>query len=70
MRRELATAQGVPAYVIFSDATLLEMAEQRPRTEDELLQVSGVGPKKLAAYGQRFLEALGAPPDGEAVEPE
>jgi ATP-dependent DNA helicase RecQ len=58
LRKELATAQHVPAYVIFSDATLLEMVVQRPRNEDELLAVSGVGPKKLAAYGQAFLRAL------------
>jgi ATP-dependent DNA helicase RecQ len=58
LRKELASTQHVPAYVIFSDATLLEMVAQRPRNEDELLAVSGVGPKKLAAYGQQFLRAL------------
>jgi ATP-dependent DNA helicase RecQ len=58
LRKELATAQRVPAYVIFSDATLLEMAARRPRDEDELLAVSGVGPKKLAAYGSQFLRVL------------
>ncbi|MBN1612460.1 MAG: HRDC domain-containing protein [Polyangiaceae bacterium] len=58
LRKELATLQHVPAYVIFSDATLLEMAAQRPRNEEELLAISGVGPKKLAAYGQPFLRVL------------
>ncbi len=58
LRRELADARGVPAYVIFSDATLLKMVERRPRKGAELLKVSGVGPKKLAAYGEAFLALL------------
>jgi len=60
LRKAIADARNVPAYVVFSDATLLEMAERRPRTEAELLDVSGVGPKKLAAYGNAFLELLRA----------
>jgi len=60
LRRELASAQGVPAYVIFSDATLLEMSERQPCNEGELLEINGVGPKKLAAYGSRFLQELRA----------
>jgi ATP-dependent DNA helicase RecQ len=60
LRRELATERGVPAYVIFSDATLAEMAARRPRTAPELLGVSGVGPAKLERYGDRFLEVLRA----------
>ncbi len=60
LRRELATGRGVPAYVIFSDATLMKMVEQRPRSMAALLGVSGVGPKKLAAYGEAFLAALRA----------
>ncbi|MCB2222787.1 MAG: ATP-dependent DNA helicase [Actinobacteria bacterium] len=59
LRRSLADRQGVPAYVVFSDATLLEMASARPRTEGELLAVSGVGPAKLERYGEAFLEVLG-----------
>jgi ATP-dependent DNA helicase RecQ len=58
LRRQLADAKGLPAYVVFSDATLLAMAERRPRTLDELATVSGVGPKKLAAYGSQFLSVL------------
>jgi ATP-dependent DNA helicase RecQ len=58
LRREIADRQGVPAYVVFSDRTLREMAEARPGTEDELLDVSGVGPAKLARYGERFLRAI------------
>jgi ATP-dependent DNA helicase RecQ len=58
LRRKLASERGVPAYVVFSDATLLEMAARRPRTEQELLGVSGVGPAKLERYGRDFLDLL------------
>ena len=61
-RRALAEAQGVPAYVVFPDRTLIEMAERRPASLDEMAQVSGVGAKKLESYGRLFLEViLGAP---------
>ncbi len=58
LRRELAKERKVPAYVIFNDATLEEMASRAPRSEAELLSVPGVGPTKLERYGQRFLELL------------
>ena len=58
LRRRLADEQGVPAYIVFSDATLEEMAVRRPHTPEELLVVSGVGEKKLERYGQAFLEVL------------
>ena len=58
LRRTLADDRGIPAYLIFSDATLLEMAAHRPASEDELLEISGVGPTKLKRYGQLFLEVL------------
>ncbi len=58
LRRRLADERGVPAYVIFNDATLLEMAASLPTTEAELLSIGGVGPKKLAQYGEVFLAAL------------
>lgn len=58
LRRRFAEERGVPAYVVFSDATLTEMAMRRPRSEAELLAVSGVGPKKLDTYGAAFLEEL------------
>jgi ATP-dependent DNA helicase RecQ len=57
-RRELAQEEGVPAYVIFPDRTLIDMAEKRPATLDELLAVHGVGERKVARYGDAFLEAL------------
>ncbi len=57
-RRELAQEEGVPAYVIFADRTLIDMAEKRPATLDDMLRVHGVGERKLARYGDAFLEAL------------
>ncbi len=58
LRRELATERGVPAYVVFSDATLLEMAAHKPKNRAELLAVAGVGPSKLERYGDQFLALL------------
>jgi len=67
-RKELADAQDVPAYVIFSDATLAAMIEVRPRTPSELLGVSGVGRTKLEKYGDAFLRVIrGADDDAEAA---
>ncbi|MEM9268010.1 MAG: RecQ family ATP-dependent DNA helicase, partial [Pseudomonadota bacterium] len=62
-RRTLALAAGVPAYVVFPDRTLMEMVSQRPTSLDAMAQVSGVGAKKLAIYGQSFLDVIcGASP--------
>jgi len=58
LRRRLADERGVPAYVVFSDATLLAMATTRPTTEAGLLAVPGVGPGKLDRYGEAFLAVL------------
>lgn len=58
VRRDLAKAQGVPPYVIFHDATLREMAARRPCSRPEMATVSGVGARKLEAYGDAFLEAI------------
>ena len=49
---------GLPAYVVFSDAALRDMCAKRPQTERELLNVSGVGEAKLQRYGAAFLEEL------------
>ncbi len=57
-RQRLAAEQGIPAYMIFHDATLLEMIELRPNNLQELATVSGVGQRKLEAYGEAFLEVL------------
>jgi ATP-dependent DNA helicase RecQ len=56
LRLHLARERGIPAYMIFNDATLLEMADRKPKTEAELLQVPGVGPAKLEKYGAAFLK--------------
>ena len=57
-RRNLAEAQGVPAYVVFPDKTLIEMAEKRPQTLDELIGINGIGSRKLESYGRAFLEVI------------
>jgi len=57
-RARLAREQGVPAYVIFHDATLLEMLRARPRNVDELGEISGVGAAKLERYGGAFLDTV------------
>jgi len=58
LRRKLADQRRVPAYVLFSDATLRDMARLRPGSPDSLLRVRGVGERKLADLGQRFLEEI------------
>ena len=63
LRRALADARGMPAYIVFSDATLHQMAQQRPRSSGELLDIAGVGPKKLEQYGAHFLAEIAAEPD-------
>lgn len=57
-RKRLAEEHGVPPYVIFHDATLREMLEQRPLTPSELLTISGVGDSKLERFGDEFLEVI------------
>jgi len=59
-RAEVARSHGLPAYVIFHDATLAEMARERPESLDALGGISGVGAKKLEAYGQEILRVVGA----------
>jgi len=62
-RAEVAREHNLPAYVVFHDATLAEMARALPRSLDELGQISGVGAKKLEAYGREILRVL-EPMDG------
>ena len=59
-RAERAKADEVPAYVVFHDSTLHEIAAVRPQTREELSAISGVGPTKLERYADDLLEALGA----------
>ncbi len=57
-RLETSRRDGVPAYVVFNNATLDEIAAKRPATERELLAISGIGPKKLEDYGDDILEII------------
>jgi ATP-dependent DNA helicase RecQ len=59
VRKRLADEAGVPAYIVFNDATLKAIAEMRPASEAELLDVPGVGPAKLERYGAASLAELG-----------
>jgi ATP-dependent DNA helicase RecQ len=58
LRRTMAEERGVPPYVIFSDASLREMASERPTTEDAFLRIKGVGHHKLTELGPRFLACI------------
>ena len=58
LRREIADKKGVPAFIVFGDATLRDMARQRPSTPEDFLKISGVGEKKLREYGTVFLESI------------
>ena len=58
LRRRLADEQGVPAFVIFSDATLRGLASEKPTYPQDMLHVSGVGPAKLERYGEEFLTEI------------
>ncbi len=58
LRREIAGRKRIPAYVVFDDRTLREMAKRRPSTRERLLDVRGVGEKKCEQYGQAFLAAV------------
>lgn len=57
-RKALATEQSIPAYMIFHDATLAEMTERQPQTLEQLGRISGIGERKLDAYGQGFLDVI------------
>lgn len=58
LRKQLADRDEVPPFVVFSDTTLVEMAESRPSNDRELLRVNGVGERKLQRYGSEFLTAI------------
>lgn len=58
LRRNLAQQRGVPPYVIFSDATLEEMAAKRPTIDADLMEISGVGERKLQLYGNLFMDKI------------
>jgi ATP-dependent DNA helicase RecQ len=54
----LADERSVPAYVVATDRTLIDMVRLRPRDDDELLLVHGIGPQKVERYGPDFLAAV------------
>lgn len=58
LRRQLAQERGVPPYIIFSDASLEEMAAQRPTTDEAFRNISGVGERKLQLYGNHFMDTI------------
>lgn len=58
LRKSIASKKSVPAYVIFTDATLIDMCKKCPETPDEMLEVSGVGRTKLEKFGKQFLEVI------------
>ena len=58
LRRDLAEEAGVPPYVIFHDSVLREMARLRPDSRSEMGQITGVGARKLEAYGDYFLDVI------------
>ena len=58
LRMKLAKTQGLPPYMVFKDDTLLEMARVKPASLEKMLDISGVGTKKLEQYGERFLEVI------------
>ena len=63
-RIRVATAQKVPAYVVFTDATLTALAERRPGRTEELAAIAGIGPRKLSLYGDDVLALI----DGAKVD--
>ncbi|MBI3084834.1 MAG: HRDC domain-containing protein, partial [candidate division NC10 bacterium] len=66
LRRTMAEERGIPPYLIFSDATLRELARERPATEEAFLQIKGVGLRKLQELGPRFLACIRKYGDGSA----
>lgn len=58
VRLDMARMRNIPPFIIFSDASLKEMSQKKPRTEDEMLMIKGVGDKKLLQYGDIFLAEI------------
>lgn len=58
LRKHVADERGVPAYVVFADTALREMAREKPRSKSAFLRINGVGDKKLADFGEVFLEEI------------
>jgi DNA helicase-2/ATP-dependent DNA helicase PcrA len=58
-RLGMASLQKVPAYVVFTDATLIALAERRPTSREQLVDISGIGPRKLGLYAEAILALVG-----------
>lgn len=58
LRKEIAQKEGVPPYIIFSDLTLMEMAEKKPQNRWEMLKIRGIGNQKFKNYGDLFLKTI------------
>jgi DNA helicase-2/ATP-dependent DNA helicase PcrA len=67
-RSRVAVAQKVPAYVVFTDATLTALAERRPERTDQLIEIAGIGPRKLGLYGDAVLSLVGGAPVDDLVQ--
>ena len=57
-RNEIAQKEGVKPYMVFQNKVLAQISEKKPATREELAQVKGMGPKKMARYGQLVLEMV------------
>jgi len=69
-RMGLAKVQAVPAYVIFTDATMTALAERQPTSLEQMVDIAGIGPRKLALYGEAVLALVaGARPADLVPEP-
>lgn len=58
LRKEIADAEDIPPYIVFNDATLSELAKVKPKSNSEMLMISGIGDIKLARYGRPFIELI------------
>ena len=68
LRKAIADEENIPPYVVFNDATLIEMAEQMPVSPSDMLSVNGVGTRKLERFGREFLALIRAHVDGDDEE--
>lgn len=62
IRKRLADDAHIPPFMVFSDKALIDMCKRKPQTEKDFLEVNGVGPKKLAQFGDAFLLEISSPP--------
>ncbi len=58
LRRKISVEENVPAYIVFSDATLSQMSAEKPITENEMLAIQGIGQQKFMSYGQDFIDLI------------